>query len=194
MVRILLVSGVLLAGLLYLLLIREPAHPGSSSAASSENSAAEQGAGAGKTGDPLAAPLRMRADPSTEPGSSGALVVGVPVEKVRSSLAEAFDQESATSDATARERDKMIRGVVAELRDKGLGAANIVDLECRTQHCRLRLRGDDQEQLMRMLDAMQDERGFLGKAQSMMLSRDADTIGLYLGFGAPSELQAKPVD
>ena len=97
------------------------------------------------------------------------------------SLAEAYASEAPNA-AAATERTEMIRDVVDDLVRKDVGDAKIRALECRARHCLLRISGDDSKGVTALVDALQDERGFLGKAESLMMSRDQESIHIYLRF------------
>lgn len=116
-------------------------------------------------------PIRMRA--GAQPRKPGEPATG--------SIEEQFGSEAVDID-WANGKKVMIQSVVAELIEMGTGSADIAELECRTQSCLLRLTGDDEADLIKLVDALQDERGFLGKAESMMLSRDGGDLKVYLRF------------
>jgi hypothetical protein len=127
----------------------------------------------GKTGAPLPAPRRMTSkDPQPTP---------VGPQATAASLSEAFASEAPAAGAQG-ERTEMIRGVVDGLVSNKVGDAKIAGLECRARHCLLKIAGDDQEGVVTLVDALQDERGFLGKAESLMMSRDEESIHIYLRF------------
>ncbi|MCP4446144.1 MAG: hypothetical protein GY811_12480 [Myxococcales bacterium] len=85
----------------------------------------------------------------------------------------------------ASKHSELIRGLVQELVESGTGIERIEELACRTIHCRIRLASGDAQGLVKLADALQDERGFLGKAESIMLSRQGDDIVFYLWFYPP---------
>lgn len=120
----------------------------------------------------LPAPVRMTAKNAPP---------AVPPEATTMSLAQAFASE-APSAVASTERTEMIRGVVEGLVTKKVGDARISALECRTRHCLLRISGDDSKGVVALVDALQDERGFLGKAESLMMGRDEESIHIYLRF------------
>lgn len=138
-----------------------------------------------------ARPLRMRGEEALDADlaqtADEALGGVVTAERTQVSLATAFDNDEVNGGAQARERSLMIRSVVSELINKNLGSATVRDLECRAQHCRLQLAGDEQGALLKLVDALQDERGFYGKAESMMLSRVDEDVALYLRFPPAGE-------
>lgn len=96
------------------------------------------------------------------------------------SLSEAFAGEAPAPGET--ERTRMIRGVVDDLVSNQVGDAEIGGLECRTRHCLLKIKGGESKGVVALVDALQDERGFLGKAESLMMSRDEESIHIYLRF------------
>ena len=145
-------------------------------------------------GDPLASPTLERANGAEGTTSS----VRVPVrmrsersapqivepEAVASSLEAAFSKERTDPEWSTRHRE-LVRETVDALIDRGVGSGSIEELSCRSQHCQLVLEslgGPEDPQLMRLVDALQDERGFLGKAQGIMLSRNEDGIRMTLRF------------
>ncbi len=124
----------------------------------------------------LPAPIRMRSAPQIEG-------IVTPIAS-NDSLADSYQREER-DEAQAKVHDGAIRGIVEELAESEIGTAHIEDLDCRSRHCKLRLASDDETGLVKLVDALQDERGFLGRAESMMLSRQDDDIVLYLRFSRP---------
>lgn len=120
------------------------------------------------------APIRMRSD-------GGVAGTEVAPQASAVSLADAFAKE-APAKSPPQERLNMIREVVADVVGAKDSKAEIHGLECRERHCLLKISGDDANDLLSVVDALQDERGFLGRAQSLMMSRDAESIHLYLRF------------
>lgn len=118
-------------------------------------------------------PIRMRA---RQDGGSG-----VTTEATHTSLQDSYESEAVDS-GWAAEQEARVREVVTGLIRKQSGAARIDALQCRTRHCRLHLQADSQDALADLVAPLQDDRGFLGKAQSMMLSREGDDVVVYLRF------------
>jgi hypothetical protein len=104
----------------------------------------------------------------------------VPSHEVSTSLREAFEAEG--SHDSGKERQKIAQEVIDGLVKLKVADAKVSNLECRKQHCKLNVSGEDERQVVKMVEALQDDRGFLGKAQSLMLSRDGDVISVYLRF------------
>ncbi len=122
-------------------------------------------------------PLRMRGTP--EPSR-----VAVPPVASAVSLVDAFEQEPFDAVIAARQTEQ-VRAVVEELAETGVGSARIEKLACRARLCRLQLASHNKKALVQFVDALQDERGFLGKAESIMMSREEEDIILYLRFPPP---------
>ncbi len=122
-------------------------------------------------------PLRMRG--KSEQSTAAVTPIASAV-----SLAEAFAQEPLHA-PTAVKQSEQVRSVVEELTQMRVGSARIEKLECRALHCKLRLASDDPKALVQFVDALQDDRGFLGKAESIMMSREEDDMILYLRFPPP---------
>ncbi len=97
------------------------------------------------------------------------------------SLSEAFATED-TDEASAKEHAEMIRTVVGALLPEDSEAAKMQELECRNQHCMITIGGEDSKSVATLVSALQDERGFAGKAESLMMSRDGELIKVYLRF------------
>ncbi len=127
-------------------------------------------------GPPPPTPVRMRAAPRT----TG---IVAPIASA-DSLADAYQNEPRDAEK-ARIHDALIREVVEGLAESKVGTAHIEALDCRSRHCRLQLASDDEDGLAKLVDALGDERGFLGRAESMMLSRQDDDILYYLRFAPP---------
>jgi hypothetical protein len=131
---------------------------------------------AGQTGSgTMPAPLRMRSDTPSEGAAAVAPVAA------QDSLAEAFAGEEVDKELAAS-RSAMIREVTESLMEDREGAAELKEIECRSRHCLLKIAGDDQKSVIALIDALQDERGFYGKAESLMMSRDGDVFHMYLRF------------
>lgn len=141
------------------------------------NSGPELGAGVAKnrTGTNVPAPLRMTSSDSTETPGNGA------PETTAGSLAEMFDKEDVDT-RLAEKRTKMIRSVTDTLLEEGEYSAKLVEIQCKARHCRIKVTGEDQKSVVALVGAMQDERGFYGKAENLMMSRDGDEIHVYLQF------------
>ena len=118
----------------------------------------------------MPAPLRMKSDPNSGPALA-----------TPSSLVEAFESE-AKSNARA-DRSEMIRSTVEALVADGTGQGEISEIDCRRSHCLLRIAGGDEPGVVALVSALQDERGFYGKAESLLLARDESSIRIYLRFG-----------
>ena len=120
----------------------------------------------------LPAPVRMRSE-----ASEG----HVPAAAEGPSLAEVFESE-AVDPETSAQRSEMIRKIVDGQRAELEGDATLEDLDCRSRQCRFKIAGKDQKSVASLVNALQDERGFLGKAQSFTMSRDGDVFQIYLRF------------
>jgi len=127
------------------------------------------------SGATLPVPVRMRSDSPDNPDKGVAPVAST------ESLAEAFAGEEIDKELAAK-RSALIRTVVEEVLRENPGGATLGGLECRTLHCLLKISGDDQKGVTSLVDSLQDERGFLGKAESLMMSRDGDEIHMYVRF------------
>ncbi len=97
------------------------------------------------------------------------------------SLADAFAGEEIDKEVAGK-RTALIRNVVEELVSDKEGAAQLGGVECRTRHCLIKIAGEDQKSVTALVDALQDERGLYGKAESLMMSRDGDEIHMYVRF------------
>jgi hypothetical protein len=173
--------GALIAGIALAWLLLGKSEAPSSDQASGEstlaearekNSAAKPNTKVNPAGDTLPTPVRMTSknpDEGASPVASG------------DSLAAAFESEDVDKDLSAK-RSAMIRNVLEDLVIDEESAARLSDLECRSIHCRLKIAGEDQKSVTALVDALQDERGFYGKAESLMMSRDGDEIHMYLRF------------
>lgn len=145
------------------------------------------GAAAGLSGDTagtsLPAPLRMTSPDSDKTASSGS----------SSALAELFEKEKVDP-RVAEERTTMVRAVTDALLKGGEFSAQVKELECRSHHCRIKIAGEDQKSVSALLSAMQDERGFYGKAKNFMMSRDGDEIHVYLQFADQQADNSEPTE
>ena len=139
------------------------------------NSGTESGAGIARErpGANVPPPLRMTGSDSTGTPGNGVATT--------SSLAEIFDREEVDT-SLAEERTKMIRSVTDALLEDGEYSAQLAEVQCKDRHCRIKVTGDDQQSVAALVGAMQDERGFYGKAENLMMSRDGDEIHVYLQF------------
>ena len=119
----------------------------------------------------VAPPIRMRArSPSTLVHSNG-----------ERSMAEVFENE-AVDDQHSERNTSQVRAIVERLLSQGIGNASVQELSCKSSHCLLELAGEDEPALVKLVTALQDERGFYGVAEELMLSREEDTIRIYLRF------------
>jgi len=163
-------------------LVRTPDSESKAGEAPSENASASTKAPTSSAGVPTAdgkappTPVRMRAAPRT----TG---IVAPIAST-DSLADAYQTEPRDAEQ-AKIHDALIREVVETLAESKVGTAHIEALDCRSRHCRLQLASDDENGLAKLVDALGDERGFFGRAESMMLSRQDDDIVYYLRFAPP---------
>lgn len=130
-------------------------------------------------GSALPVPVRMSAN-SLESG-------GVQPKATSLSLRDRFI--AASSPAGESRHVDVVRDVVNALLPND-STTKVQGLECRSDLCLLKIGGDDKNAVMKLVDSLQDERGFYGKAESIMLSRDAESILIYLQFAQdedPSE-------
>lgn len=182
MLRILGLAAVLAAAAIAWLLIGSSEEPTESQSPVDTSAVAAGTDTQGKTitkSDPSGAnlpmPVRMRSDNPDDP-DQGTAPVATTV-----SLADAFSGEEIDKELAAK-RSALIRTVVEEVLSENRGDARLGDLECRTLHCLIKISGDDQKSVTSLVDSLQDERGFLGRAESLMMSRDGDEIHMYVRF------------
>jgi len=155
-----------------------PGHPGAENGTKSGSASAPEVNKPSPGSDTIAKPIRMRSSTPTKTEGLTAPVAAA------DSLADAFAAEERDP-LVADAHNELIRSVVTDLAELGKGTGHIEKLECHRQHCMLRLASENSEGLVKLVDALQDERGFLGKTESLMLSRDEDDIIFYLRFAPP---------
>lgn len=103
--------------------------------------------------------------------------------QAKDSLAAGFDSEERNAEMATRREDK-IRVVVKKLQEDLKNSTSLSAIECKSRHCKLQL-GGEIDQMMPILDALQDERGMMGQAESMMFTRENEGIQVYLRFPEP---------
>lgn len=115
-------------------------------------------------------PIRMSSDDAAAPSPSAPL--------------SQFTEEERDP-GWADDKEELIRGVLEPLRREGVEVAGV---ECRARHCRIAVRGSEPEAFRSFLESMQDDRGFLGVADALMLSGltrgegGARSVDVYLRF------------
>lgn len=102
----------------------------------------------------------------------------------KDSIADAYESEERNEELAAK-HDELVRNTVEHVAEMENGTGHIEELDCRARHCRLRISSGDKNGLVKLADALQDDRGFYGVAESIMLSRQEDDIVLYLRFSPP---------
>lgn len=107
------------------------------------------------------------------------------------SLTVAFQSEERDV-KVAPGREQEIRVVVEKLQEDLASTTSLSSIDCRSRHCRLEL-GGEIKSMMPILDALQDERGMMGHAESMMFTRENEGIQIYLRYPELSESNAKPL-
>ena len=90
-------------------------------------------------------------------------------ESGRRAMLEQFETEG-TETAWADTQSRRIREVVASLvGDRAESDVAVTRVECRTTRCRLTVRGGDPQAFLTVIESMQDNRGFVGMAESLVL-------------------------
>ncbi len=102
------------------------------------------------------------------------------------SLELAYREESRNA-AIAKAHQSRIKTIVDSLNQTLKGHTRISQLDCKTRHCLLAISGEVFTETIAMADALQDNRGLLGIAESMMLHREQEELHFYLRFPAPKE-------
>lgn len=174
--RLLFGGAALLAGLLFFFLFRGAGTGEQQSDHGADELGAQSDADTRRAVSTAPLALRMRGQDSDSSEATGA------GQHAELSMSAAFATEAPGDVALVSEREGMIRGVISDLVERKVGAATVARLECREQHCVLQLGGEDTSALVELIGALQDERGFLGKCESMMLATEGDTYAVYLRF------------
>ncbi len=107
------------------------------------------------------------------------------------SLVDAFENDEEDA-VRAAEHALVIHDSVEKLRTLLASPTEIASVDCKSRHCKLQLSGQIQD-LMPMLGALQDERGMMGIAESMMFHRENDEIHIYFRFPEESDGSPTPI-
>jgi hypothetical protein len=70
-----------------------------------------------------------------------------------------------------------VDALLREVRGSDAAAVDVTAIECRSRRCRLTIAGSDAGKLQVLIEALQDDRGFYGDAQQIMLGGMSEEDG-----------------